>query len=346
MDRPVDPGVATPAAARPRPDPRASKYVRRLRHAEELTGLLVIAAMVVFFAAVLQAGVLRDWFRPVSTLRVVLPEGGGGGLSVGADVEVLGTHAGKISRVVIEPDRQMYAVADIDDQARAFIHRDSHAVIRRRFGVAGAAYLDILRGSGPPLDWTYAVVNATTERAPTETVGAVLDEVRQKVFPILDDLGRSAHSLAAMTEHAEHGEGNVGRLMMDDRLIHAVEKTIDQVREITTQLDAVARDARKLADQASGGEVGVPALLRRVDQLLVSLQTVTRDLAKASPRLPQIARNMESGTSNLPSLLTQTQVTAQQLEALLTQLRGMWLLGGGSAAPASPRRLPTSEVRP
>jgi phospholipid/cholesterol/gamma-HCH transport system substrate-binding protein len=62
--------------------------------------------------------------------------------------------------------------------------------------VAGAAYLDLTRGTKEPLDWTYAVVNATTERAPTETVGAVIDEVRAKVFPILDDLGRSSHSLA------------------------------------------------------------------------------------------------------------------------------------------------------
>src|SRR5258706_2740015 len=66
----------------------------RLRHADEWVGLLVVAAVAAFLGAILHAGVLRDWFRPVSHLRIVLPEAGVAGLSVGADVEVLGTHAG------------------------------------------------------------------------------------------------------------------------------------------------------------------------------------------------------------------------------------------------------------
>ena len=91
----------------------------RLRHADEWIGFLVVAAVAAFLGAILQVGVLRDWFRPVSDLRIVLPETGVAGLSVGADVEILGTHAGVIRRVVISPNQQMYAEAEIDDQARA-----------------------------------------------------------------------------------------------------------------------------------------------------------------------------------------------------------------------------------
>ena len=90
----------------------------QLRHADEWVGLLVVAAVAAFLGAILHAGVLRDWFRPVSYLRIVLPEAGVAGLSVGADVEVLGTHAGMIWRVVISPNQQMYSEAEIDDQAR------------------------------------------------------------------------------------------------------------------------------------------------------------------------------------------------------------------------------------
>ena len=63
---------------------------------------MVLAALL-FAGAVLQAGALRDWMRPTVTLRVLLPEQGVGGLSVGADVEVLGTRAGTVRRVVMEP---------------------------------------------------------------------------------------------------------------------------------------------------------------------------------------------------------------------------------------------------
>src|SRR6266513_5356986 len=156
----------------------------RLRYADEWVGLLVVAVVAAFLGAILHAGVLRDWFRPVSHLRIVLPETGVAGLSVGADVEILGTQAGTVRRIVISPNQQMYAEVDIDDQARAFIRRDSRALIRRRYGVAGAAFVDVSRGTGAELDWNYAVIQAVTERDATDSIGALIDQVREKVFPI------------------------------------------------------------------------------------------------------------------------------------------------------------------
>jgi len=148
-----------------------------LRHTDEWVGLLVLVAGAIFFAAILQAGVLRDWFRPVSHLRIVLPEAGAAGLSVGADVEILGTQVGTVRRIVISPNQQMYAEAEIDEQARPFIRRDSRALIRRRYGIAGAAFLDISRGTGSELDWNYAVIGAVTERDPAENIGALIDQL-------------------------------------------------------------------------------------------------------------------------------------------------------------------------
>jgi phospholipid/cholesterol/gamma-HCH transport system substrate-binding protein len=94
---------------------------------------------------------------------------------------------------------------------------------------------------------------------------------------------------------------------------------------------------------------GLPAILKRTDDVLTNLQAAMKDLTQASARMPAITRNVEGSTANLPALLTQTQLTAQQLEQLLTQMRGMWLLGGSNnAGPPAPstERLPTSEVRP
>ena len=150
----------------------------RLRHTDEWVGALVIAAVALLLIAALQAGVLREWFKPTAELRLVLPSAGVAGLEVGADVEILGTRAGRVNEIVLDPDQQMYAMLEIDEQATAFIRRDSKAVIRRRFGVAGAAFVDISRGTGEEMDWAYAVVEAVTERAPTDSVSALIDEVR------------------------------------------------------------------------------------------------------------------------------------------------------------------------
>ncbi len=54
-------------------------------------------------------GLLRDWFKPTAELRLILPATGVAGLEVGADVEMLGTKAGIVRRIVLDPDQQMYA---------------------------------------------------------------------------------------------------------------------------------------------------------------------------------------------------------------------------------------------
>jgi len=326
--------------------------MRLLRHTDEWVGLLVIATMAVLIVAGLQAGVVRDWFRPTSTLRIVLPETGVAGLEVGASVEVLGTRAGTIRRIVLDPRQQLYASAEIEDQAIAFIRRDSVAVIRRQFGIAGAAYVDLSRGTGQPMDWTYAVLNATTERAPTDVLSELIDQAQKKIIPILDDAGRATHAVAVAMERSERGEGDIGHLLKDETLAHDMEDTVRRARASMTtiqqtivQLDQAAHDVAGLA-QSVRGKAGVPALLQRADQALASLQGATKDLAQASARTPSIARNIDAGAADLPALLTQTQLTAQQLEALLTQLRGLWLLGGGDATAAPPRRLSPADLHP
>src|SRR5215469_5169718 len=324
-----------------------------IRHADELVGILVVGALAIFLGVILQAGVLRDWFRPVSHLRILLPEGGAAGLSAGADVEILGTQVGTVRRIVISPSQQMYAEADVDEQARPFIRRDSRALIRRRYGIAGAAFLDISRGNGSDLDWNYAVIEAATERDPTENIGALIDQAREKVFPILDDLGRSVKTLANVIERLQKGEGDVGRLLTDDTMVRNIEgvvakadAVVSDLAQLASELQVAGRNVETLSQSINASDSGVPRLLKRTDAMLATLQQSLRDLALATQRAPQIVHNIELGSQDLPSLLTQTQQTAHELEQLAIQLRGLWLLGGGGKPPAQPARLPTHEVRP
>jgi phospholipid/cholesterol/gamma-HCH transport system substrate-binding protein len=324
----------------------------RVRHTDEWVGALVIAAVAVLLVAALQAGVLRDWFKPTSELRLILPEAGVGGLEVGADVEILGTRAGRVRQIVLDPDQQMYALIEVDEQARPFIRRDSKAVIRRRFGVAGAAFVDIARGVGEEMDWTYAVIEATTERAPTDSVSALIDEVREKVFPILDNAGRATQSLAEIVDRINRGEGNIGRLLVDQSLMQQTEVIVGSAREAMAALNLLMAELQKSAGNVSalteemGGPDGVPAVLARADATLAAAQKVLGDLAAASQRLPAIAKNVEGGTANLPALLTQLQVTVDQLDKLIVQIRSSWLLGGGAAQPQAPQQFSPSQVLP
>ena len=111
------------------------------------------------------------------------------------------------------------------------------------------------------------------------------------------------------------------------------------------ELNAAAKNVDDLSAKAVSDKEGVPQLLRRLNTILATLNSVTRDLAQASPHLPQIARHTEAASADLPALLTQLQLTVAELEKLVVQLRGNWLIGG-STAPPEPRRLPASNVQP
>ena len=323
----------------------------KVRYADEWVGALVIAAIAVLAVAILQAGVLRDWFKSTSELRLILPESGLAGLDVGSDVEILGTKAGAVRRIVLDPDHQPYAILEIDQQGAAFIRRDSTAVIRRRFGVAGAAFVDISRGSGAPMDWSYAVIEATTERGPSDSVSALIDEVRQKVFPILDNTVRVTRGLAEIVDQTKHGQGNIGRLLYDETLVRQTEAAIGSTQDAIASLNALfgqlQQSAQNLQDvtRKAGGPDGVPAVLKRAQATLASLQELLGKLGQSTTRMPAIAKNVEDSTANLPALLTQLQVTTAELNKLVGQLRGSWILGGG-AAEQPPSQFSPSQVVP
>lgn len=335
----------------------------RLRHTDRWVGALVILAVVVFLGALFQRGVIREWFARGDTLIVLLPPEGVAGLSVGAEAEVMGIQAGNVRRILLDPDRRIRAEVSIEEQAKPFIRADSTAVVRRRFGVAGPAYLDIQRGEGPPLLWEHAVIEATSERAPTETVGALLDELQKRVFPILDELRTGTAAFAAAAARLERGEGTIGRLLTDDTLAREAEAATTRANSLLETVQRTAEEVRQLTVALSGsngaggnGRRGgapqpgtLPALLARADRVMAQVERATADLARATPALPRAARNVEATTDPLPAVVVQAQETARELELLLTQLRGHWLLGGGSGNPPPGRPMPrpaAERVRP
>jgi len=332
------------------------------RYTNELVGGIVLVCAGLFVAAGLHAGLLKDWFTPAVKLRLLLPEGGTGGLSVGASVEILGTNAGTVRRIVIDPKRQIYAEVTLDDQMRVFVHRDSKATIKRRFGVAGDAYVEISRGTGEELDWEFAVLSATSDRAPTDTIDQVLDEVRQRILPLLEDGGKAVQafgavatrlqdpngpfervmgSLASISGRIDRGEGLAGRILSDEELGRELAAAVTDMRHMIG-------DANHLVDELNRvtGDARLQDLMKRTETVLASLQVATANLARASVQFPQVTQNVNAVTGSLPALLLQAQMSARELELLLSQLRGNWLLGGGGQPPPAARRLPASEVRP
>ncbi|ATU72239.1 ABC transporter substrate-binding protein [Komagataeibacter rhaeticus] len=302
----------------------------RVRYADEWVGILVLLALVILLGAVIEAGVLRDWLTPAGRLRIVLPENGVSGLSVGDDLEVMGIHAGTVRRVRINPAGGMYAIAEIDPDIEPYIRRDSTAIIRRRFVVAGASYIDISRGVGDKLDWSYAVLSATNAPNPADTITQTFSDIRDRVIPVLDNAQHMMATLDATITDMHAGKGSIGRLMTNDDLIRQAEQMITSLNATVSQLTPIEKQ--------------LGTVMERANASMTNVQKATGDLSDATPA---ITRNLKDASQQLPVLLVQAQTTAASLQKLVDQMRGLWILGGsGSKTTARHARLSPQKVQP
>lgn len=311
-------------------DERSARDLLRLRFTDEWVGLLVLLAVGLFVAAVIEAGVLRTWLRPTASLYLTLPQSGTDGLALGADVEVLGIHAGTIRRIKLNPNGAMYAVAEIEPDAKPFIRRDSTATIRLRYAVAGATFVDIARGHAAPMDWHYAVIDCKAAPNPADTLTDTLNEIRAKILPTLDHAEHLAASLDTVISGVQAGHGTVGTLLTDDALVRRATDAVASLHDAIARLRPIEAEANRTLAEAHGAAAHLNSAAANVDA--------------ASPGVADIVANTAATTRDLPALVTQAQITADQLAKLAQSLRSSWLLGGGGKPPT--HRLPAESIRP
>ena len=337
-----------------------SESTPNFRFVSRRSGILLLVTLAIFVVAVLQAGVLENAFKQVATLRVILPETGIGGLSADSPVEILGTRAGKVTKVVIDPKEQFHAKVEIDKAMTSFIRRDSTAAIRKQFGIAGDAYLEITRGQGEPLNWDYAVINAKATRGTNETIDELISEVRTRILPIVEDVRRVTQSLgdlavrlqapggevdrflidvSTVTDRLEKGEGTIGRLLADDRLARELEQTVASVNSQMARIDEILKDVNR----ATGS---IPGVVDSANSTLRTTEGTIQEIGKTIPELTKLVRNATTASAALPTFLAQTEQTLAELETLLQQLQGHWLFGSQGAPPREELRPSPLQARP
>lgn len=243
----------------------------------------------------------------------------------------MGIHAGTVRRVRINPSGGMYAIAEIDPDIEPYIRRDSTAIIRKRFVVAGASYIDISRGTADKLDWSYAVLSATNAPNPADTITQTFSDIRDRVIPVLDNAQHMMATLDATITDMHAGKGSIGRLMTNDDLIRQAEQMITSLNATVAQLTPIEKQLAGVMDKASAS--------------MTNVQKATGDLSDATPA---ITHNLQDASQQLPVLLVQAQTTAGSLQKLVDQMRGLWILGGNGnkAAKHAHARLPAQKVQP
>lgn len=326
----------------------------RFRHVHETAGVFVLATVVVAVAVVAITGHAQRWFQPVRRLTIILPEEGSLGLRAGSEVFILGVNVGAVDDIAPDPEGRMRAEVDIRRDYSQFLHTDSTAVIRKTFGIAGDAYVDISRGSRAPLPETGAVIHSSSDRVPTEILSDLVVQLRDEAVPTMkqarsamaeyqhlaadmrDPQGHLQQALAHTDRIAggvERGEGLAGKLLVDRRVAREGDAAIDKVNALLDQIDSALKDTRaaaaslaKLADAGNQQAKELPHLVQQVNQTLADAQAVLSDMRKTTQRLPDTVGTLDQTLAALPALVMQTQEAMRQVQRLVEAAQKNWLI--------------------
>ncbi|GBD56208.1 MlaD family protein [Gluconobacter wancherniae] len=309
----------------------AAKPLFRNRYADEWVGIVVLIALVLFVGAIIEAGFLKKWLTPEAKIHFVLPQSGVAGLAIGDDIEVMGVHAGEIRHLDLNAEGRMYAEGSIEPQFKPFVRTDSTAIIRHRFVVAGASYIELGRGRAETLDWKYAVLNASVEPNPADVITQTVTDLRKQLVPAMQNVTAITGQVNAMVTDMRAGKGTVGALLTKDDVIR-------QANQALETLNATIARIQPIEQQLSGA-------MTKADGALDNARSATATLRKTMPQVQQTVIHANTATAQLPALITQAEASASSLRQLTDQLKGLWLLGGGGAQKPE-RRLPAQAVRP
>lgn len=334
----------------------------RLRYVHELAGAFVLVTLLALFFIFGLAGRAQQWLAPVERLRVLLPREGSFGLREGADVQLLGTVVGSVDRLTISMD-EIAAVIVLRREFVDFVRKDSRAVIRRTFGVAGDAYLEITRGSGERIDAQFTLA-AQADQAPTETLQLVIDQIRNEAIPAVQAIRKAAEEYTQLAVDLQdpnrplqqfiagagdiagkisRGDGLVGRLIADpefaddtEKLVKRATVSIDSLIDLLGDVRVAAASLKIVAEKLQGESDKIPELVEQTRSVLKRTDDVLANLQKISADGTQISATIASETDALPGLAVQAHETLRELDRLIMGLQNHWLIR--DSVPAAARR--------
>jgi phospholipid/cholesterol/gamma-HCH transport system substrate-binding protein len=215
----------------------------KFRHADEIAGAFVICAVILFVMAVILAGRSQDWFNGSFKLIVYFnTDDGSFGLQEGAAVQVRNTVAGRVGKIRPTEEGVMGTTFILKERFRPFITKNSVAKVKKKFGVAGDAYIEIERGKGGDVIEDGDIITCVKDEELMDSAQKMLDEFQKQMTPMLEEVEKIVKNAAGILESVDKGEGIAGAVVSDTDLR-------DNLTQIVDHMEGIADDAEITVSQ-------------------------------------------------------------------------------------------------
>jgi phospholipid/cholesterol/gamma-HCH transport system substrate-binding protein len=229
------------------------------------------------------------------------------GLTRGSPVRYLGVDVGKVTRIMIDPERRNRVLVIADIEATAPIDGRTQASLSLQ-GITGLLYIDLQQDR-----------NATAPGALAEGLHYPVIRSAQSDFDVL------VSNLPALSTHLVELVERFNQLFSDEN-VRSFKATLDNVRLATERLPGTVREAQELVADVrhAAQEVGGAAADLRVmeahtapdiESAIANIRHVADNLARTSDRLEHFVADNEPGVSRF------THQSLPEFEQLLRESR-------------------------
>lgn len=269
----------------------------KFRYVNEIVGGFVLLVLAALVAGIILAGRAQDWFEPVYEIRLDFPEEGSLGLQRGAEVQILGATVGRVGKIRVKDDGSMYTTLEIKGDFIRFVRADSRAIVKKKFGIAGDAFVEITQGRGAPLE-DGAVLKAVRDTEITELAQEILQEIQNAVLPLLEEYTKLAADLR------------------------------DPEKPLMQALANIEKITRGLAEgEGSAGQLlRDPKAAQEIEAILAEIRAILADIKETTSKLPAIAATVNAEVEALPGTIIQAQETLRESERLIEGIQRHWLI--------------------
>lgn len=294
----------------------------KFRFVNEIVGTFVLLVVALLVAGIILAGHAQEWFTPVERIQVDFPVEGSLGIQQGASVEILGASVGKVERIRVGENGRMTGVATVKGDFIRFVRTDSQAIVKKRYSVAGEAFLEITEGRGDalPLAGRLAV---TKDTELLEMLTDMLDQIRDTTVPAIRAIQVTADEYESLAADLRDPEGPLFKLLAN-------------LEAITAGLEKGEGPAGKLLRD--------PEMANELTAILQSVNAALEDLKRTTAQLPAMAATVGGEVQDLPGLVLQTQETLRETERLIEGIQDHWLIRKHVPQPQSSALIPVEEV--
>ena len=221
----------------------------KFRYASEIAGSFVVLALLLLLAGIVFAAHYQGWFEGTFTMKTKFTtDEGSYGLQEGSEIRVRNTVAGKVGKIMPTPDGGMELTFVIRKRFRPFVRKDSVANIKMKFGVAGDAFVEIMMGKGKVVQDGDVIVCKKDEKMDEmiETAKKTLNEVRETLVPMLDQVQGILKNVNGITAGIESGDGVAGSLINDKKMADDLKQTVIKLNGALSEAQGTFHETTRL----------------------------------------------------------------------------------------------------